>query len=192
MATQKFLKTQRHPRDANTYLVPSQNYQTSCLPCKNEYGWRQKEFHAVSHVVFTVHPLLQYRLMLMQQQHLPPAALPEGPLKQCVQNRLLSDMLKTVRDSCMPSGGWMVLIMDDFASKVMSSALKMSDITDAGERVCVWLEVHTFPYKPIGSFPLILRNSDDMRWCLVPARYHSCMCTKYVHLRMYVSMSHNR
>ncbi len=60
------------------------------------------------------------------------AALPDGPVKKSVRQRLLTDMLTAVRDSSGVSGGWKVLVMDEVATKVMSSALKMSDITDAG------------------------------------------------------------
>ncbi len=50
--------------------------------------------------------------------------------RKVVRERVLSDMLGTVVDSV--GGGWKVLIMDSFTTRITSSALRMSDILDAG------------------------------------------------------------
>lgn len=48
-----------------------------------------------------------------------------------MRERLLSQMLGAVQDSI--GGGWKVLVLDSTTTKLMSSALRMSDILDASE-----------------------------------------------------------
>lgn len=44
---------------------------------------------------------------------------------------MLGEMLGSVNDST--GGGWKVLVMDAFTTKITSAAVRMSDILDAGE-----------------------------------------------------------
>lgn len=53
--------------------------------------------------------------------------------RRAVKERILSDILGSVQDST--GGGWRVLITDDFTTRVLSSALKMSDILDCNVSV---------------------------------------------------------
>lgn len=50
-----------------------------------------------------------------------------------MKERILNDILGSVQDST--GGGWRVLITDDFTTRVLSSALKMSDILDCNVSV---------------------------------------------------------
>ncbi len=50
-----------------------------------------------------------------------------------MRDRVLEDMLGSVVDSA--GGGWKVLIVDDFTTRVLSSALRMSDILDCNVSV---------------------------------------------------------
>jgi hypothetical protein len=47
-----------------------------------------------------------------------------------VRERVLGEMLGSVNDST--GGGWKVLVMDAFTTKITSAAVRMSDILDAG------------------------------------------------------------
>jgi len=58
-------------------------------------------------------------------------------LRKAVRDRLLVEMLSGVQD---PAGaGWKVLVMDGVTTRVMSTALKMSDLQEAGEWVDGWI-----------------------------------------------------
>lgn len=46
-----------------------------------------------------------------------------GPL---IRDRLLKDVLGSIQDNT--AGGWRILILDDFTTRIMSSTCKMSDI----------------------------------------------------------------
>jgi hypothetical protein len=52
-------------------------------------------------------------------------------IRRVVRERILGEMLGNVSDST--GGGWKVLIMDAFTTKITSAAVRMSDILDAGE-----------------------------------------------------------
>jgi syntaxin-binding protein 1 len=57
-------------------------------------------------------------------------AITEG-IRRVVRERVLGEMLGNVSDST--GGGWKVLIMDAFTTKITSAAVRMSDILDAGK-----------------------------------------------------------
>ena len=50
-----------------------------------------------------------------------------------MKERILDDMLGSVQDTT--GGGWKVLIVDKFTTRVLSSTLRMSDIMDSGVSV---------------------------------------------------------
>jgi hypothetical protein len=47
-----------------------------------------------------------------------------------VQERVLNEMLGGIQDST--GGGWKVLILDSTTTRILSSAMRMSDILEAG------------------------------------------------------------
>ncbi|PNW76570.1 hypothetical protein CHLRE_11g467699v5 [Chlamydomonas reinhardtii] len=53
--------------------------------------------------------------------------------RKAVKERILDDMLGSVQDTT--GGGWKVLIVDKFTTRVLSSTLRMSDIMDSGVSV---------------------------------------------------------
>ncbi|KAG2446991.1 hypothetical protein HYH02_008145 [Chlamydomonas schloesseri] len=53
--------------------------------------------------------------------------------RKAVKERILDDMLGSVKDTT--GGGWKVLIVDKFTTRVLSSTLRMSDILDCGVSV---------------------------------------------------------
>ncbi len=57
-----------------------------------------------------------------------PAA--DGSIRRAVRDRLLGEMLGSVNDPI--GGGWKVLVLDEVTTRIMSSAVKMSDILDTG------------------------------------------------------------
>lgn len=58
---------------------------------------------------------------------------PAESLRQAVKARILEDMLGAVQDTT--GGGWRVLVLDDFTTRILSSALRMSDILDCNVSV---------------------------------------------------------
>jgi syntaxin-binding protein 1 len=54
-------------------------------------------------------------------------------IRRVVRERILGEMLGSVNDQT--GGGWKVLVMDAFTTKITSAAVRMSDILDAGERL---------------------------------------------------------
>lgn len=62
----------------------------------------------------------------------------EGGCRRAVRDRLLSEMLGAVVESV--GGGWKVLVMDSVTTRVMSAALKMTDLQEAGVSVVEDLE----------------------------------------------------
>jgi hypothetical protein len=61
----------------------------------------------------------------------PPTPAADAGCRNAVRERLLGEMLNGIKD---PIGaGWKALIMDAVTTRVMSAALKMSDLQEAGE-----------------------------------------------------------
>lgn len=50
--------------------------------------------------------------------------------RKVVQERVLNEMLGGIQDTT--GGGWKVLILDSVTTRILSSAMRMSDIMDAG------------------------------------------------------------
>ena len=66
-------------------------------------------------------------------------AAAEGSVRRAARERLLAEMLAGAGSSGSGgsgsgSAGWKVLVVDSVTTKVLSAALRMSDLQDAGER----------------------------------------------------------
>lgn len=47
-----------------------------------------------------------------------------------VQDRVLNEMLGSIQDTA--GGGWKVLVLDSTTTRILSAAMRMSDILEAG------------------------------------------------------------
>lgn len=57
-------------------------------------------------------------------------ALPAEGCRKVVQERVLHEMLGSIQDPT--GGGWKVLVLDSTTTRILSSAMRMSDILEAG------------------------------------------------------------
>ena len=57
---------------------------------------------------------------------------PAEGCRKVVQERVLNEMLGSIQDTT--GGGWKVLVLDSITTRILSSAMRMSDILEAGER----------------------------------------------------------
>lgn len=80
-----------------------------------------------------------------------------------MKERILRDILGSVQDST--GGGWRVLIVDDFTTRVLSSTLKMSDIMDCNVSVVEDIKKEREPLTQAAIYFITPTASSVARLC---------------------------
>lgn len=69
-----------------------------------------------------------------------------------VQDRVLNEMLGSIQDTA--GRGWKVLVLDSTTTRILSAAMRMSDILEAGAGLCAWsveYAYHVGNYRRAGA-----------------------------------------
>ncbi|KAJ0406850.1 hypothetical protein P43SY_008872 [Pythium insidiosum] len=81
-------------------------------------------------------------------------------LRQIVQDKVLHKMLKHITQI---THGWVVLVVDDYTTRILSYAVRMSDLTDCGVSIVERLELNRQPFPEMNVVYFIAPTAENVR-----------------------------
>ncbi|GLD91980.1 hypothetical protein PINS_up000513 [Pythium insidiosum] len=81
-------------------------------------------------------------------------------LRQIVQDKVLHKMLKHITQI---THGWVVLVVDDYTTRILSYAVRMSDLTDCGVSIVERLELNRQPFPEMNVVYFVAPTAENVR-----------------------------
>lgn len=81
-------------------------------------------------------------------------------LRKVVQDKILHKMIKHVTQT---TRGWVVLVVDDYTTRILTYAVRMSDLTDCGVSIIERLELNRQPFPEMNVVYFIKPTAENLR-----------------------------